>query len=303
MPLHRPCTPFGARLGLLWYITSLPCLRKLDPYFYALVSARAKIYTTPHPKSRFSFTKTFALCREWAHTLFMPNATRLDALLSQLGYCARRQTQDYIKQHAICLQEVRLTAPNHKVSDADLDFLTIDCEPLDHPHGICVALHKPLGVTCSHDPAEGPLIYDLLPARWLNRKPSISTVGRLDKDTSGIILITDDGKLAHRLTSPKHHVAKVYQFTTATPVPQSAIELFVSGNLLLAGERTPCLPAQLFLNPQATSGTLTLLEGRYHQARRMLAHLGTPILTLHRTQFGEFALQDLNLKQGEWVSV
>ena len=126
-----------------------------------------------------------------------------------------------------------------------------------------------------------------------------STVGRLDKETSGLLLITDDGALIHALTSPKRHVDKLYRFTTAAPVPPSAVALFAEGSLLSEGETTPCLPAELVLTGEC-SGELTLHEGRYHQVRRMLAAVGAPVLTLHREAVCSLRLADLNLAPGEW---
>jgi 16S rRNA pseudouridine516 synthase len=153
---------------------------------------------------------------------------------------------------------------------------------------MAVMLHKPLGVTCSHKEA-GPLVYDLLPARWRRRDPALSTVGRLDKDTSGLLLLTDDGALLHKIISPKSHLAKRYRATLARPLTGDEGAVFAAGTLMLEGEDKPLLPAALEpLSP--TEAALTITEGRYHQVRRMFAAVGNHVQSLHRERVGGLAL-------------
>jgi 16S rRNA pseudouridine516 synthase len=158
-------------------------------------------------------------------------------------------------------------------------------------------LHKPTGLVCSHDAREGPTVYSLLPPRWQRRNPVITSVGRLDKETSGLLLLTDQSPLVHRLTSPKHKVPKVYRATVDRDLSPELIPLFARGTLLLAGEKTPCAPAELCIR-SAREAELTLTEGRYHQVRRMFSAQGTTVLTLHRERFGPLALGDV--PRGEW---
>ena len=140
-------------------------------------------------------------------------------------------------------------------------------------------------------------MHDLLPERWRRRHPVVTTVGRLDKDTSGLLLLTDLSPLVHRLTSPRHKVPKVYRATLAADLPADAGAVFASGRLVLAGETDPCAPAELaVLGPREAQVTLT--EGRYHQVRRMLAAVGCEVVTLHRERFGPLALGDL--APGAW---
>jgi 16S rRNA pseudouridine516 synthase len=160
-----------------------------------------------------------------------------------------------------------------------------------------VMLHKPLNVTCSHKES-GKLIYDLLPSRWKRRDPAISSIGRLDKETSGLLLLTDDGALLHKIISPKQHVAKRYLATLAQPLNGSETALFASGTLMLEGETTPLSPAELeVLAP--TSARLTLNEGRYHQVRRMFAAVGNHVEALHRESIGGLVLPN-DLAAGEY---
>ena len=129
------------------------------------------------------------------------------------------------------------------------------------------------------------MIYDLLPFQWRHRNPAVSSVGRLDKETSGLLLLTDDGKFIHRMTSPRHHVAKVYEAVTEEDIPTEAVELFASGTLTLNGEPRPCAPALLEIR-EPRRALLTLTEGKYHQVRRMLAAVGAPVLSLCRVSIG-----------------
>ncbi len=217
---------------------------------------------------------------------------RLDQILASLGYCSRSEARAFLKAHAVTLRGpgAALRDVSEKVRAADV---LVDGEPLDHPDGILVVLNKPAGLVCSHDPRrEGPNVYSLLPERWRARNPQVTSVGRLDKDTSGLILLTDRTALVHRLTSPKHKVPKVYRATVASPIPHEAVALFASGTLVLDGEKTPCLPARLrILNPNTAE--LVLTEGRYHQVRRMLASQGCEVVALHREKFGELDLEGI----------
>jgi 16S rRNA pseudouridine516 synthase len=146
-------------------------------------------------------------------------------------------------------------------------------------------------------------IYQDLPARWLKRDPKLVSVGRLDKDTSGLILLTDRHDLVHRWTHPKTHLAKIYQ----VEIDQGEItaelqEIFASGELLLKGESKPCLPAELLiLSP--IKAQLTIVEGKYHQVRRMFASQGLRVCKLHRISFGQLHLGDLAVGQFRNVRV
>lgn len=222
---------------------------------------------------------------------------RTDALLSRFGYCSRREASAWIKRGRVQYRGQVVTSVSDKVEVADV---LVDGEPVPFAEGLYVAFHKPLGCTCSHR-EEGELVYDLLPEMWLARNPAVNTVGRLDKETSGLLLLTDDGKFEHAMTSPRRHVPKVYEFSSSAPIPPEAVGLFASGELMLQGEKTPCLPAELVITGENT-GRLTLHEGRYHQVRRMLAAVGAPVQTLCRVEIGPMKLSDLNLEPGEWVA-
>jgi len=224
---------------------------------------------------------------------------RLDRLLGSMGYGSRRDIAQLARLGAITLDGRDLTDASARIAvTPDLpERMTVDGAPVDPAPGLLILLHKPLGVTCSHKEA-GPLVYDLLPTRWRARDPSISTVGRLDKETSGLLLMTDDGDLLHRIISPKRHVAKVYRATLARPLNGTEGALFASGQLMLEGDDKPLKPAELeVLAP--TEARLTVTEGRYHMVRRMFAAAGNHVEALHRERLGGLELP-ADLAPGEW---
>ena len=213
--------------------------------------------------------------------------------LANLGYGSRKQV-------ASMFREGRITDAQGEVMYADdpldHDNLRVDGEALDPPPGLLLMLHKPVGYTCStKDP--GRIVYDLLPPRYRLRSPLLSSVGRLDRDTSGLLLFTDDGALLHRIVSPKSKLSKVYEATLANDLRGDEAEIFAGGTLMLESEQTPLLPADLeSIGPRQVR--LTLHEGRYHQVRRMFAAVGNHVETLHRSRIGGLGLGDLGA--GEW---
>jgi 16S rRNA pseudouridine516 synthase len=219
---------------------------------------------------------------------------RLDQLLANLGYCSRREARAFIAEGSVMIAGRVADDPGEKVSAGEV---RVDDTPLDHPDGLLLMLHKPAGLVCSHDAREGPSVYSLLPERWRRRHPAITSVGRLDKDTSGLLLLTDQSPLVHRLTSPKHKVPKLYRATLDRDASPEWIPLFAAGSLRLAGEAEPCAPARLAI-VGARDVELKLTEGRYHQVRRMFSALGATVLTLHRPRFGNLELGDL--PAGQW---
>ena len=220
----------------------------------------------------------------------MSGAMRLDRLLANMGYGSRREAQQLVRRGYVVLDGAVLADGERRLAvTPDLvGRMQVNGAALDPPPGVAIALHKPLGVTCSHKEA-GPLVYDLLPRRWRLRQPAISTVGRLDKETSGLLLLTDDGELLHRIISPKRHVAKRYLATLARPLEGHEAARFASGELMLEGETKPLLPARL--EPLGERETwLTIEEGRYHQVRRMFAAVGNHVEALHRDRIGGLGL-------------
>ena len=218
---------------------------------------------------------------------------KLVKLIANLGYGSRKDVTQLFRSG-------RITDADGEVLYADdvvpYETIRVDDEPLDPPPGLVLMMNKPLGVTCSRkDP--GRVVYDLLPPRYNVRSPVLSSVGRLDRDTTGLLLFTDDGALLHRIISPKAQVTKVYEATLAQDLRGDEGELFASGTLMLETEKEPLAPAVLdVLGPR--HARLTVTEGRYHQVRRMFAAAGNHVETLRRISVGELTLGELRL--GEW---
>ena len=225
--------------------------------------------------------------------------SRADKLLSSMGYGSRREIARLAMAGGILLDATKLADVTKRIPlTADLPSrMKIDGESLDPIAGMVILLNKPLGMTCSHKEI-GKLVYDILPTRWRRRDPAISTIGRLDKQTSGLLLLTDDGDLLHRVISPKHHVTKTYRATLAQPLNGTEAALFASGDLMLEGEDKPLEPAELNVISE-TEALLSVTEGRYHQVRRMFAAAGNHVEALHRERLGGLLLPD-GMLPGQW---
>jgi 16S rRNA pseudouridine516 synthase len=213
--------------------------------------------------------------------------------ISSLGYGSRREVARMMADGRVRAADGRIL---HVHDDCAHDDVRIDGAPLDPPRGVVIMLHKPTGYVCSTKDAK-PLVYDLLPPRFPQRSPVIAPVGRLDADTSGLLLLTDDGALNHRITSPRSHLPKVYEATLAQDLAGTEAALFASGTLVLNGEETPLLPATLEVL-DTRRARITLHEGRYHQVRRMFAAAGNRVVALHRSAIGTLTLGDL--PPGAW---
>ena len=227
----------------------------------------------------------------------MPNPAplrRLDQLLSACGYCSRSEARLWVRGGRVLVAGQPAKTFDQKARAADV---WVDGAPVDSPEGILVLLHKPVGYVCSHDTKEGPRIFDLLPKRWLKRNPPVTTVGRLDKDATGALVITDQGDLVHGWTSPKRHVMKLYEVTVDRDLDAKLVSIFASGELRLDDEPKPCLPAKLEIVSEREA-RLELTEGKYHQVKRMFGSQGWTVTRLHRSRFGAFELGDLPV--GEW---
>jgi 16S rRNA pseudouridine516 synthase len=163
-------------------------------------------------------------------------------------------------------------------------------------------LHKPAGYECSQKPSAWPSIYTLLPAP-LRQRPvkggvqGVQAIGRLDQDTTGLLLLSDDGAFIHKMSSPKHHVPKVYQLTTADPVDAKQVSRLLAGVVLDDDPRPVRAAACVQTGPNSLD--LTLTEGKYHQVKRMLAAVGNRVTGLHRSRIGELEVP-ADLRAGEW---
>lgn len=219
---------------------------------------------------------------------------KLVRMLANLGYGSRRDVEDLLRDGLVQGPGGKVLGPK----DADPgDPIHIEGEPMDPRPPLTLVLHKPLGHVCSFSRDEGPIVHDLLPPRFEFRRPALSSVGRLDKDTTGLLLMTDDGQLLHRLTSPKHAVPKVYRATLDRPLRGDEAGILARGGLMLEGDTRPLAPARLEVL-EGGQARLTVTEGRYHLVRRAFAALGNHVLDLHRESVGPLALDGLAL--GAW---
>jgi 16S rRNA pseudouridine516 synthase len=218
---------------------------------------------------------------------------KLVRLIGNLGYGSRKDVAAMFREGRITDADGEVLYADDKVGHA---AIRIDGQPLDPPTGLVLMLHKPVGHTCSTKD-RGRIVYDLLPPRFAARSPQLSTVGRLDRDTSGLLLMTDDGQLLHRIVSPRAGLAKVYEATLAEDLRGHEVALFGGGTLMLESEQTPLAPVVMTVTGPR-SATLVLTEGRYHQVRRMFAAAGNHVVALHRSRVGGLALD--GLPEGEW---
>jgi 16S rRNA pseudouridine516 synthase len=213
--------------------------------------------------------------------------------LANLGYGSRMEVALMLKNGWVTDAAGNTLDEGSRVAHQDV---RVDDEPLDPAPGMLLMLHKPVGYTCSTKDT-GRLVYDLLPERFRLRNPVLSSVGRLDRDTSGLLLMTDDGALLHRITSPKSHLPKVYVAALASDLRGDEGAAFASGTLMLEGEKEALAPATLeVLSPR--EARVTTIEGRYHQVRRMFVALGNHVEALRRERIGGLELGPL--APGQW---
>ena len=218
---------------------------------------------------------------------------RLDKIISATGKKSRREVREMVRQGRVLVDGKPAPAADMKV-DPQTAVILLDGEPLGYDKFTYVMLHKPAGVLTATEDRRQETVLDLLPPEL--RRRALSPVGRLDKDTEGLLLLTNDGQLAHRLLSPKSHVDKVYYARVDGALEPGDIAAFAAGMTL--GDGLECLPAGLeILSP--TEALVTLREGKFHQVKRMLAARGKPVLYLKRLSMGRLRL-DPALAPGAW---
>lgn len=221
------------------------------------------------------------------------NMERLDKRLASTGRWSRKEIKDMVRQGRIQINGVPARRPEEKVGDEDrlaVDGQEVDCAPF-----IYVMMHKPAGILSATEDKRQRTVVDLLPPEL--RRRGLFPVGRLDKDTTGLLLLTDDGALAHELLSPKKHVDKVYLARVEGRIDASDVAVLGEGMVL--GDGLHCLPAGLEPLKDGSECLVTLREGKYHQVKRMLAARGKPVLALKRLSMGTLQL-DETLAPGQW---
>jgi 16S rRNA pseudouridine516 synthase len=219
---------------------------------------------------------------------------RLDKIISDTGAATRRETKELIRQGRVTVNG-RIAASAEEKYDPDAVSIVIDGRPVQSASYFYYMLHKPAGVLTATEDRTQKTVIDLLPERL--QRQGLFPVGRLDKDTTGLLILTNDGGFAHRLMSPKSKIPKVYYAVVDGRPEEADIQAFGEGVVLADG--TKCLPARLALcTPGGTEVLVTVYEGKYHQVKRMLASRGTPVLALKRLSIGGVEL-DPDLEPGE----
>lgn len=218
---------------------------------------------------------------------------RLDKFLSEYTGLSRSQATKALRQNLVKVNQQLVKDGALKVSPEDV--VEFDGETLEWVSGNqYFLLYKPEGYVCSHDDGEYPTVYQFFDYPLSSR---LHTAGRLDVDTTGLVLLTDDGQWSHRITSPKYHCKKTYLVTLADPVEDFYLEQCAQG-ILLRGEKQPTKPAQIEIIDDYNLN-LTIVEGKYHQVKRMFAALGNKVIALHRWRIGQIIL-DPQLEEGQY---
>lgn len=217
---------------------------------------------------------------------------RLDKILSNTGRWSRREIKDLCRAGRVTVDGVAVKKPETKVSPQAV--FAVDGTVVDTAETVWIMLHKPAGLVSATEDAREKTVLSLLPEHY--QRMGLFPVGRLDKDTEGLLLLTNDGALAHDLLSPRKHVDKVYYVEVDGVLDDRDVKAFAEGMTL--GDGTVCLPAGLRVLEQGR-GEVTLREGKYHQVKRMLAARGKPVTYLKRISFGPLTL-DEKLAKGEW---
>jgi 16S rRNA pseudouridine516 synthase len=229
-----------------------------------------------------------------------PEATpvTLAQLLFSQGFGTRRECDGLIRHGLLRIGGATRDDPEDTIAAVDGLAFEVEGRPWAYHARALLMLHKPAGYECSHKPSAWPSVMTLLPAPL--RRRNVQAVGRLDQDTTGLLLLTDDGPLLHKLTSPKHHVPKVYEVTCAEPVTPAQLQRLLGG-VVLNDDPRPVRAAGAEATGEHTL-RLVLTEGKYHQVKRMLGAVGNRVTALHRSAIGELVLPaDLAPGQWRWV--
>jgi 16S rRNA pseudouridine516 synthase len=224
---------------------------------------------------------------------------KLSQILFSQGFGPRRECEGLIVSGHVTLNGVPCNDPFFDVDPLGAVF-TVRGAAWPYREKALILLNKPAGYECSQKPKHHPSIYSLLPPPL--RRRDVQAVGRLDEDTTGLLLLTDDGTLIHKLTSPKHHVPKVYEIGCKHPISESQVQQLLKGVTLIDDPVSVRAAAAEALGEQADGLfglRMTLTEGKYHQVKRMLAAVSNRVETLGRSRFGELTLP-ADLAPGQW---
>lgn len=219
----------------------------------------------------------------------------LEKMLQSQGFGSRKYCQQLIKNGAVSIQDEIQKNLKYRINDlTDFKFQVFDQNYI-YREKVYIVLNKPKGFECSHQPHHHQSVFSLLPDLLIQR--NIAAVGRLDQDTTGLLLLTDDGQYLHALTHPKKHVPKVYHVTTIDPITPEQIKQLEQG-VELNNEKGTFLATNV-IQLGETQLSMTIHQGVYHQVKRMIAAVGNKVIALHRQQIGQLELP--NLPEGKWM--
>jgi len=224
----------------------------------------------------------------------MAKPISLEKILFSQGFGTRRYCSDLVYAGLVKLQDKVADDPEERIATEGL-VLNVEGKDWEYHEKAYLAFNKPPNYECSHKTTHHPSVYSLLPAPFVER--GLQCVGRLDYDTTGLLLISDDGQFIHKMTTPKKNIGKVYEITTPDPITQDQINHLIKG-VILDDDAKPCYATdckQLSENILA----MTIVEGRYHQVKRMMAAVGNHVAKLHRVEIGAYVMP-ADLAEGQW---
>jgi 16S rRNA pseudouridine516 synthase len=224
----------------------------------------------------------------------MAKPLTLEKILYSQGFGTRRYCSDLVYADLVEINGVLADDPEIKMDPEGL-LLRVEGTDWAYHEKAYIAFNKPANYECSHKTKHHPSVYSLLPRPLIER--GVQCVGRLDQDTTGLLLLSDDGQFIHRMTTPKKNIGKVYEITTAEPVTQKQIDHLLGG-VVLDDDPSPCFAKACVLMEERRLA-MTIVEGRYHQVKRMLAAVGNHVALLHRSSIGAYAMT-ADLKEGQW---
>lgn len=218
----------------------------------------------------------------------------LEKILQSQGFGSRKQCRSLIESGKVKVNKTPCSDPKANFATDNLEF-TVAGQAWQYREKVYIAMSKPVGFECSHNPQHHQSVFSLLPPQLIER--GVQCVGRLDQDTTGLLLLTDDGAYLHALTHPRRHVPKRYRITTHEPVTSAQIEQLEAG-VELNGEKELLRAFDCTLEDNQIL-SFTIHQGIYHQVKRMIAAVGNHVVALHREQIGQLGLSDI--AEGQWV--
>ena len=224
----------------------------------------------------------------------MAKPVSLEKVLFSQGFGTRRYCSDLVYADLVKVNGVLAEDPEERISTEGL-ILNVEGQDWEFHEKAYIAFHKPANYECSHKTTHHPSVYSLLPRPFIER--GLQCVGRLDFDTTGLLLISDDGQFIHKMTTPKKKIGKVYEITTAEPIQSKQLDHLLKG-VVLDDDPKPCF-AKACEQMDERRLAMTIVEGRYHQVKRMMAAVGNHVAQLHRTQIGAYTMPT-DLAEGHW---